>query len=58
MGFMGPRKLSSLTVVELDDTLPRFTNDTGIVFGLPTDYPLRFSRGRRHKGEVEPGPTL
>jgi hypothetical protein len=32
-GFMGSRKLSSLTVVELDDTLPRFTDDIGIVFG-------------------------
>jgi hypothetical protein len=47
-GFMGSRKLSSLTVVELDDTLPHFTDDIGIVFGPPTNYPLRFSRGRRH----------
>jgi hypothetical protein len=46
-GFMGSRKLSSLTVVELDDTLPRFTDDIGIVFGPPTDYPSRFSRGRQ-----------
>jgi hypothetical protein len=42
MGFMGSRELSSLTVVELDDTLPRFTDDIGIVFGPPTDYPSRF----------------
>jgi hypothetical protein len=47
-GFMGSYKLSSLTVVELDDTLPRFTDDIGIVFKPPTDYPLRFLRGRRH----------
>jgi hypothetical protein len=47
-GFMRSHKLSSLTVVELDDTLPRFTDDIGIVFGPPMDYPLRFSRGRRH----------
>jgi hypothetical protein len=47
MGFMGSRNLSSLTVVELDNTLPRFTDDIGIVFGPPTDYPSRFSRGRR-----------
>jgi hypothetical protein len=47
-GFMGSRKLSSLTVVKLDDTLPHFTNDIGIVFGPPTDYPSRFSRGRQH----------
>jgi hypothetical protein len=47
-GFMGSRKPSSLTVVELDDTLPRFTDDIGIVFGPPMDYPSRFSRGRRH----------
>jgi hypothetical protein len=45
-GFMGSCKLSSLMVVELDDTLPRFTDDIGIVFGPSTDYPLRFSRGR------------
>jgi hypothetical protein len=38
VGFMGSRKLSSLTVVELDDTLPRFTDDIRIVFGPPTDY--------------------
>jgi hypothetical protein len=56
--FMGSRKLSSLTVVELDDTLPRFTDDIGIVFGPPTDYPSRFSRGRRHYGDVGPNPTL
>jgi hypothetical protein len=47
-GFMGSHKLSSSTVVELDDTLPRFMDDIGIVFGPPTDYPSRFSRGRRH----------
>jgi hypothetical protein len=48
MGFMGSRKLSSLTVVELDDTLPHFTDNIGIMFRPPTDYPSRFSRGRRH----------
>jgi hypothetical protein len=47
-GFMGSHKLSSLTVVELDDTLSRFMDDIGIVFGPPTDYPSRCSRGRRH----------
>jgi hypothetical protein len=46
--FMGFHKLSSLTVIELDDTLPRFTDDIRIVFRPPTDYPLRFSCGRRH----------
>jgi hypothetical protein len=46
--FMGSRKHSNLTVVELDDTLPRFTDDIGIVFEPPMDYPSRFSRGRRH----------
>jgi hypothetical protein len=46
--FMGSHKHSSLTVVELDDTLPRFTDDIGIVFGPPTDYPSMFSCGRRH----------
>jgi hypothetical protein len=34
-GFMGLHKLSSLMVVELDDTLPSFTDDIGIVFGHP-----------------------
>jgi hypothetical protein len=48
MGFMGSHKLSSLTVAELDDTLPRSTDDIGIVFETPTDYPSRFSHGRRH----------
>jgi hypothetical protein len=38
MGFMGSRKLSILTIVELDDTLPHFTDDIEIVFGPPTDY--------------------
>jgi hypothetical protein len=47
-GFMGSRKLSSLMVVELDDTLPRFTDDIGIVFESPADYPSRFSCERRH----------
>jgi hypothetical protein len=37
-----------LTVVELDDTLPRFMDDIGIMFGPPTDYMWRFSSGRRH----------
>jgi hypothetical protein len=46
--FMGSCKLSSLMVVEFDDTLPRFTDDIGIVFGQSTDYPLSISRGRRH----------
>jgi hypothetical protein len=58
MGFMGSHKLNSLTIVELDDTLPRFTDDIGIVFGPPTDYPSRFSRERQHLDEVGPGLTL
>jgi hypothetical protein len=32
----------------LDDTPLYFTDDIGIVFGPPTDYPARFSRGRHH----------
>jgi hypothetical protein len=36
------------TVTELDDTPLYFTDDIGIVFGPPTNYPVRFSRGRRH----------
>jgi hypothetical protein len=44
--FMGSRKPSSSMVVELDNTLPRFMDDIGIVFRTPTDYPSRFSRGR------------
>jgi hypothetical protein len=48
MGFMGSHKLSILMVVELDNILPRFMDDIGIVFEPPTDYPSRFLRGRRH----------
>jgi hypothetical protein len=29
-----------------------FTDDIGIVFGPPMDYPLRFSREKRHYGMV------
>jgi hypothetical protein len=46
--FMGPTNLVALTVAELDDTPLYFTDDIGIVFGPPTDYLSRFSRGRRH----------
>jgi hypothetical protein len=46
--FMGFHKLSSLMVVELDDTLPRFMDDIGIVFGPSTDYLSRILRGRWH----------
>jgi hypothetical protein len=35
-------------VAELDDTPLYFTNDIGIVFGPPTDYPSRFSCGRQY----------
>jgi hypothetical protein len=35
-------------IAELDDTSLYFMDDIGIVFGSPTDYPARFSRGRRH----------
>jgi hypothetical protein len=44
----GFTNLVALTVVELDDTSLYFMGDVGIVFGPPTDYPARFSRGRRH----------
>jgi hypothetical protein len=47
MRFMGSHKLSISMVVELNDTLSRFTNDTEIVFGPPT-YPSRFSCRIRH----------
>jgi hypothetical protein len=30
----------------------------GIVFGPPTLCPPRPTRGRRHQGEVRPGPTF
>jgi hypothetical protein len=46
--FMGSHKISTLMVAELDDTPLYFTDDIGIVFGPPTDYPSRFSRGRWH----------
>jgi hypothetical protein len=47
-GFMSPTNLVGLTVAELDDTPLYFTDDIGIVFGPPMDYPSRFSRGRWH----------
>jgi hypothetical protein len=50
----GPINLVALTIVELDDTPPYFTDDIGIVFGPPTDYPSRFSCGRWHYGTVGP----
>jgi hypothetical protein len=40
--------LVALTVAELDDTALYFTDDIGIVFGPPTDYPVRFLRGRQY----------
>jgi hypothetical protein len=43
---MESRKLSSIDGRELDDTPLYFTDDIGIVFGPPTDYPSRFSCGR------------
>jgi hypothetical protein len=42
----GPTNLVASTVVELNDTPLYFTDDIGIVFGPPTDYQSRFSRGR------------
>jgi hypothetical protein len=53
-GFMGSRKLSNLTIAEWDNTPLYFMDDIRIVFGPPTDYSLRFSCGRRHKGMVGP----
>jgi hypothetical protein len=47
-GLWGPTNLVASTVAELDDTPLYFTDDIGIVFGPPTDYPSRFSCGRRH----------
>ncbi len=35
----GPANLVASTVAELDDTPLYFTDDIGIVFGPPTDYP-------------------
>jgi hypothetical protein len=50
----GPANLVASMVAELDDTPLYFRDDIGIVFGPPTDYPSRFSRGRRHYGTVGP----
>jgi hypothetical protein len=47
LDLWGPANLVVSTVAELDDTPLYFTDDIGIVFGPPTDYPARFSRGRR-----------
>jgi hypothetical protein len=48
----GPRNLVALTVAKLDDTPLYITDGIRIVFGLLTDYPLRFLQGRRHQGTV------
>jgi hypothetical protein len=48
----GPVNLVSLMVAELDDTPLYITDDIGIVFRPPTDYPSRFSRRGRHYGTV------
>jgi hypothetical protein len=43
-----PTNLVASMVAELDDTPLYFMDDIGIVFGPPTDYLLRFLRGRQH----------
>jgi hypothetical protein len=43
-----PTNLVASMVAELDDTPLYFTDDIGIVFGPPTDYPSRFSREKQH----------
>jgi hypothetical protein len=50
----GPTNLVASTVAELDDSPLYFTDDIGIVFGPPMNYPARFSHGRRHYGTVDP----
>jgi hypothetical protein len=47
-GYMGPRKLSSFDGHRVGRYLTSLHGSfEGIVFGPPTDYPVRFSRGRR-----------
>jgi hypothetical protein len=46
--YGGPTNLVASTFAELDNTPLYLTDDIGIVFGPPTDCPMRFSRGRRH----------
>jgi hypothetical protein len=41
-----PANLVASTVAELNDTPLYFIDDIRIVFGPPTNYPVRFSRGR------------
>jgi hypothetical protein len=41
-----PANLVASTVAELNDTPLYFMDDIRIVFGPPTNYPARFSRGR------------
>jgi hypothetical protein len=52
------RKLGSLIVIELDDTLPCFTDDIGMVFGPPTDYPSSFFAWKTvlGRGRTRPDP--
>jgi hypothetical protein len=42
MDLWGPANLVASMVTELDDTPLYFVDDFGIVFGPPTDYPVRF----------------
>jgi hypothetical protein len=44
----GLTNLVASTVAEFNDTPLYFTDDIGIMFRPPTDYPLRFSCERRH----------
>jgi hypothetical protein len=46
--YGGPANLVASTLAKLDNTPLYLTDDIGIVFGPPTDYPMRFSRGRGH----------
>jgi hypothetical protein len=50
--------LVASTVTELDDTPLYFTNDIRIVFGPPTDYPVRFFTWKTALGYGGPGSTL
>jgi hypothetical protein len=45
-------------VVELDDTPLYFTDDIGIVFGPPTDYPVEVFAWKTTLGYGGPGSTL
>jgi hypothetical protein len=56
--FMGSRKLSSSTVVELDDTLSRFMGVHWDSIRVTHELPIKIFAWKTALGHVGPDPTL